>query len=124
MQTLKFEEAWQRTISEKDVQAIKNVFAAQQGELQPFLPLWQALNHRGDLLVTVLVQHTGDGEWPNDEREYVYLEDGEEVAADHFSLKRLGLKPHVSMPWTFIFPKETQKKAPRLKGAALCLRTW
>ncbi|WP_165769140.1 hypothetical protein [Virgibacillus profundi] len=57
MQKLIFESAWDKTIAEQDRENIKQVFdkvnLTAEKSIQ-FTSLWQAKNHRGELLIAVL----------------------------------------------------------------------
>lgn len=57
MQKLKFQSAWDKTIAEEDRKKIKTAFenvSLDSGRNIQFSTLWQAKNHRGELLVAVL----------------------------------------------------------------------
>jgi hypothetical protein len=62
MQRLIFESAWDKTIDVKDRQDIITAFeqAKQSGDNQLFIPLCSAINHRRDLLVSVIIQNDTD----------------------------------------------------------------
>lgn len=63
MQNLVFEEAWDKTISNQDRYEIERAFQQSMIPQNELLctPLWRAINHKGDLLVTVLI-HNGTKE--------------------------------------------------------------
>ena len=66
MQRLEFEAAWDKTIAPQDRKNIEDIFnnhpiTKEQGV--DFIFLWEATNHRGDLLVAVLIENRNDHEW-------------------------------------------------------------
>lgn len=108
MQKLTFEQAWDKTISLKDREKIHEVFLAtnqKKNETIKFIPLWQAKNHKGELLVTVLIHNFSEQSLAFHNNKLHYLTSNNEIIAEHtFSHASLMLEPETSMPWTFIFP--------------------
>ncbi|HWO77344.1 MAG TPA: SLAP domain-containing protein [Bacillus sp. (in: firmicutes)] len=113
MQTLKFESSWDKTISAKDRQKIEHVFkntSISKHTSIEFTPLWQAVNYKGELLVTVLVQNFSKHPQSFHNKKLRYAEDNEMVAEHLFTLPALVIEPETSMPWTFIFPAESLRQ--------------
>ncbi len=109
MQKLLFEEAWERTISEADRLLIKEAF--QQAVLSDlpaiqFSRLWQATNYKDELLITAII-HNVSGNSFSFTKKTIYYRAGEEIAAYHKFTLPVAVKAKTSMPWTFIFPKES-----------------
>ncbi|WP_445492533.1 SLAP domain-containing protein [Niallia sp. 03133] len=122
MQKLIFEPAWNKTISQKDRKSIEEIF--QRAEIVQttnvsFTPLWQAINHKGDLLVTVLIHNVNNQKLPFDHTKLKYFEDEALIAEHVFSFPSILLSPNVSMPWTFIFPKENLFQQPSFQNGYL-----
>lgn len=116
MQQLRFEDAWERTLADEDRAEIIRLFSEYTGSGERFIPVRIAVNHQGDLLVTVIVQNTSTGFSDFKNKQLVY-EEAEELVAKHiFSIDQLHLPPETSMPWTLIFPPRTIQKNPQLNG--------
>lgn len=109
---LLFEEAWERTISPQDRQAIIQKFEAshlQAGEIK-FIPFRWALNHQGELLATVLIQNGEHKDFPLDNLTLSMEDSHGQLAEKSFSLPHIVVKANTSMPWTFIFPPSNQSR--------------
>ncbi|TQR16597.1 SLAP domain-containing protein [Psychrobacillus vulpis] len=107
MQILKFEPSWDKALSNKDREEINAIFLeTNKGSLLNvhLSPIRQVTNHRGDLLVTVLVHNFTHKELTFKEKILVYIENEIIMAKHVFTLPSLIIQPQVSMPWTFIFP--------------------
>ncbi|WP_270180500.1 SLAP domain-containing protein [Alkalihalobacillus sp. CinArs1] len=115
--TLKFEEKWERTISEKDRMLFYEIYKQYPIKLHTvaFAPVRVAINHRGSLLATVLVLNGHDCEWKLNDTILHYCERGELVAVHSFSHSSLVVPPRCAMPWTFIYNSNTFQKEPELK---------
>ncbi|GAA0338307.1 hypothetical protein GCM10008967_30730 [Bacillus carboniphilus] len=113
MQKLKFEASWDKAISEQDREQILNVFKETHpnGHDVEFTPLWQAVNHKGELLVTVLVQNYSGNDVDFHNKKLRYTVNQEMVAAHTFTIPALVVEGETSMPWTFIFPVESLKNS-------------
>lgn len=115
MQQLQFEASWNKALSGKDRAEIEKVFEETKhanGRTIHFAPLREALNHKKDLLITVLVHNFNQEAHAFRDKRLCYSV-GEEVIADHvFTLPALNIPPKTSMPWTFIFPRDSY--APRV----------
>lgn len=106
MQKLIFESAWDKTIAEKDRERIKQSF--KEATLAPgisiqFTALWEAKNHRGELLVAVLIHNTSQQDFSFYNQKMTYTVNGTIFAAHTFSPPII-VEKQTSMPWTFIFP--------------------
>lgn len=114
--TLRFEDKWEKTISESDRKLVYEVyerFPIQQGEIT-FAPVRVAVNHRGDLLATVLVLNGLQDEWTLEKRNICYVEGDEVVAEECFTHHSLIVQAESAIPWTFIFKSSASMKALRL----------
>lgn len=119
MQSLVFEQAWDKTIDPHDRQKIEATFnqANRLGKApEKFLPLWQTRNHRGDLLVAVIIQNFVEESLTLKHVPLTYYEAGQTIATHSFSDPRLTIESKCSMPWTFIFPKAKIVQVPGLKA--------
>ncbi|MED1202216.1 SLAP domain-containing protein [Heyndrickxia acidicola] len=119
MQKLQFEASWDRTISNGDREKIKKAFdetcLAENKEM--ITPLWQALNYKNDLLITVLVHNFSNHPLFFLERKIAYVEDQKVMAEYLFTIPALKVEPLTSMPWTFIFPaKNISEQASYKQG--------
>ncbi|MEH7385823.1 SLAP domain-containing protein [Bacillus sp. JJ1521] len=107
MQKLVFEEAWDRTISQKDREEIKHIFHKAVTKLETgitFTTIWVAVNHKNERLVTTIV-HNNTAQNLLFENTTLEIWDGANHLAEHtFTLPALKVPPVTSMPWTFIFP--------------------
>lgn len=108
MQQLRFEEKWDKTLSDQDRQEIIKVFNSSKDSLDQkitFTPLWQAINHNNDLLVSVIV-HNPTRERLTFQNKTVYFIANKDILANYtFNIPALKVEPFTSMPWTFIYPK-------------------
>lgn len=122
MQKLQFEPAWDRTISAKDRNLIERTFHESEPSEQTFTPLRQAINHNKDLLVTVIVNNNTQRLLSFKNKELEYLEKEQLIAEHIFTIPALAINPNSSMPWTFIFPKQSIKKEPQLSNGRLYMK--
>ncbi|AIF43981.1 SLAP domain-containing protein [Virgibacillus sp. SK37] len=110
MQTLVLEPAWDKTIAPQDREHIEVLFHETKrvfNEGVHFIPIRQAVNHRGDLLISVLIHNFSQEDYLFDQKTLQYMWNEKIVASHTFTLPFHIIKQHTSMPWTFIFPKET-----------------
>ncbi|MFJ7977027.1 SLAP domain-containing protein [Peribacillus sp. NPDC096379] len=122
MQTLQYESSWDKTISNKDRKTIEDIFletSLPNHSLIQFTPLWQAMNHKDELLVTVLVHNFSHQVCSFISKKLRYLENNEIIAEHTFTLPSLTVPPETSMPWTFIFPVESLKSHGSLENGRL-----
>ncbi|GIO22908.1 SLAP domain-containing protein [Oceanobacillus sp. J11TS1] len=119
---LVYEPTWDKALPDIDRRKIEQKFQSlvRLGETDKqlsFTPLWQAINHRSDLLVTVLINNYSEKEFSFKNITLQYVEDDDVKATNTFTLKRVIVPPDSSMPWTFIFPETTfTEKSIRLGG--------
>lgn len=83
------------------------------------VPIRQALNHKKDLLITVLIHNFTKEIITFCKKRIAYLENNEIIAEKTFTLPTLFIQPKTSMPWTFIFPMENFKKNIKFENGRL-----
>ena len=106
MQRLYLEEAWKRTVSEKDREMIENAFdhaAHEAGKGVMMTYLRHAHNHRSELLYTVLIHNYCDNPYLIKDKQVTLLDNEGHAVYDTFTVP-VAVPPRSSMPWTFIFP--------------------
>ncbi|MFJ5622838.1 SLAP domain-containing protein [Peribacillus loiseleuriae] len=122
MQKLQYESSWDKTLSNKDRKIIEGIFLdtslPNQNSIQ-FTSLWQAINHKGELLVTVLVHNFSHQVCSFMNKKLRYMENNEIIAEHTFTLPSLIVQPETSMPWTFIFPVESLNSHELLEDGRL-----
>ena len=110
MQKLKFESSWGKAIAVKDKELIAEIFQnsnTEDGQSIRLLKRWQAMNYKGEVLITVLIHNFMDTELTFQNQKFTYIEK-EAIIAEHiFTVPQLIIKRKTSMPWTFIFPIES-----------------
>jgi SLAP domain-containing protein len=108
MQKLVFEDAWNRTISQKDRDIIEQLFRDETPEEGvSFTIVRMAVNHKNERLVTAIV-HNRTAQNLVFENAPLQFCDGDTLLVEHeFTLPALQVPPETSMPWTFIFPAES-----------------
>ena len=107
MQQLRFEPSWDKTLSAQDRDYIEKIFnhtKQQHHSTIVFSPIREAINHRNELLITVLVHNFSHNPLTFENTGLVYSNEQEILAEKVFTLPSLTIPPQVSMPWTFIFP--------------------
>lgn len=105
MQKLEFEAAWDKTIAPQDRKNIEDIFnnrsiTKEQGV--DFIFLWEATNHRGDLLVAVLIENRNDHDWTMKNVPIQYKSDSRDPVTSSFTLP-FTMDEKTTMPWTFIY---------------------
>lgn len=108
MQQLQYETSWDKALSAQDRQAIEEIFneTKQQNTHDILLtPIREALNHKQELLVTVLVHNFTKYPLTFHKTRLVYRIQEGIIADKEFTLPMLTIPPQMSMPWTFIFAK-------------------
>ncbi|MGE8080122.1 SLAP domain-containing protein [Peribacillus loiseleuriae] len=122
MQKLQYESSWDKTLSNKDRKIIEGIFLntslPNQNSIQ-FTSLWQAINHKGELLVTVLVHNFSHQVCSFMNKKLRYIENNDIFAEHTFTLPSLTVQPETSMPWTFIFPVESLNSHELLEDGRL-----
>ncbi|MFC4023353.1 SLAP domain-containing protein [Oceanobacillus longus] len=109
MQKLTFETSWDKALPSKDRERIVHIFKETRSQHYPTIkltPLWQATNHRGELLITVLVHNFSGDIVKFNNTKLRYIEKNKVIAEHAFSIPPLSIPPETSMPWAFIFPVE------------------
>ena len=122
MQRLHFEEKWDRAISAKDRNYIEKLFSETKNTSKVdvvFTPVREAINHQKALLVTVLIHNFRNETVKFENAKMVYLVDNEAFAERNFSVPTIEIPEKSSMPWTFIFPKESYKSQMNYKNGRL-----
>ncbi len=105
MQKLYFEPAWDKTIAPTDREKIIHQFQQQTTQLQDGVHLSflrNARNHKGELLITVLIHNFEELNFRLDNAVISYYEQGKQLANATFSLP-CEIAANTSMPWAFIF---------------------
>ncbi|MFJ8065280.1 SLAP domain-containing protein [Psychrobacillus sp. NPDC096426] len=122
MQKLEFESSWDKTISNKDRQKIEVIFLETSQSSNrgiQLTPLWQAFNHKGELLVTALIHNFTMHSYSFQNTKLRYIE-ADKVTIEHsFTLPSFSIQARCSMPWTFIFPNEKLDKKLSLENGLL-----
>jgi SLAP domain-containing protein len=119
MQELVFEAAWDKTIAPVDRTQIKDIFEETKdmaSENIIFIPFREARNHENALLVSVLIHNFTKETFHLQDLQIAYYEDDDVIAAHQFSFPELLLRGKRSMPWTFIFPLDSQVRTPALSN--------
>ncbi|MBD8033975.1 SLAP domain-containing protein [Solibacillus merdavium] len=110
VQKLQFEAAWDKTIAKQDRLIIEQLFHQTKDEDTEEISccfVRKALNHRQQLLLTVLI-HNRSGDVLNFQNREVTCTTTKGVFAKTFTIPNLNIPPHTSMPWTFIFDDEEE----------------
>ncbi|WP_225231109.1 SLAP domain-containing protein [Solibacillus faecavium] len=105
VQKLQFEAAWDKTIAKQDRLSIEQLFHHSKDEETDEISccfVRKALNHRQQLLLTVLI-HNRSEEVLNFQNREVTCTTAKGVFAKAFTIPKLNIPPNTSMPWTFIF---------------------
>jgi len=106
MQQLRFESSWDKALSAQDRNSIEKLFnetKQQHHSTIVFSPIRETINHRKELLITVLVHNFSQNPFTFENTRLVYSNEQEVLAENVFTLPILTIPPQVSMPWTFIF---------------------
>ncbi|RFB14876.1 SLAP domain-containing protein [Bacillus sp. HNG] len=108
MQRLVLEEAWDRTISQKDREEIERIFQDVVLNLNmgvTFTTVRIAVNHKDERLVTSII-HNRTEQTLIFENTTLEIWVGDNRLAKHtFTYPTLQVPPKTSVPWTFIFPE-------------------
>ncbi|WP_391119428.1 SLAP domain-containing protein [Psychrobacillus sp. L3] len=122
MQKLAFEKSWDKALSGKDRKEIEKIFLETSRMNLPNVllsPIRQAFNHKGELLITVLVHNFTQKAFNFHKTRLIYRENDVTIAENIFTLQALIIQPNTSMPWTFIFTKDSLKKVVTLENGHL-----
>ncbi|WP_339215791.1 SLAP domain-containing protein [Ornithinibacillus sp. FSL M8-0202] len=121
MQTLQYESAWNKTISQQDRTLVEETFkkAALTADPIQFTPLRIDWNYKRELLVIVIVHNTTESDYTfNQEKLSLKLQD--RTLGEHtFTTPNLLVKAKTSMPWTFIFPVGSYQENSNIKDGRL-----
>jgi len=109
MQKLYFEPAWDKTIAPIDREKIIHHFHQQTKQLQGvhLSFLRNAVNHKGEQLITVLIHNYEDISFRLHNTVISYYEQDKQRANAMFSLP-CEIARNTSMPWTFIFSEANE----------------
>lgn len=122
MQTLQFEASWNKALSLSDREMIEELFQNtknQETDIIRFTPIWEAVNYKDELLITVLVHNFTESNLEFHHTKLQYIQE-EKLYAEHvFTVPQLTVPPNTSIPWTFIFPRESRKELSNPKNGKL-----
>jgi len=90
--------AWERTLSQRDLDAIKK--RVKGGVTKLFTVLWVATNHRNDLLMTVLIRNETNETLALSNAPMELMNEEQKLCSDLFTFH---VPPNCVMPWTLIF---------------------
>ena len=110
MQKLYFEPAWDKTIAPRDREKIINHFHERIKHFKDgihFSFLWEAENHKGQKLVTVLIHNGEEIEFRLQDTVIAYYRWDLHVATGIFDLPCV-IPGTTTMPWTFIFSQSNE----------------
>lgn len=113
MQQLQFESAWDKTIADQDRKRIERIFAEtnfHQDQDITLAPATVAKNHKGQLLVTVLIHNFTNESYAFHGKTLQYKEKNQIKGEHTFDSPTLTIAEQTSMPWTFIFPADSLHK--------------
>lgn len=109
MQILNFETSWEKAIATKDRKLITEIFQRSNtpdGQNIRLEPIWEAMNYKGEVLITVLIHNFTDTALIFHNQKFSYHENKAVIAEHIFTIPQLVITPKTSTPWTFIFPIE------------------
>ena len=92
MQQLQFESSWDKTLSAQDRNYIEKLFNDTKGQHHStivFSPIQKTINHRNELLITVLVHNFSQNPFTFEDTRIVYSNDQEVLAENVFTLPPL-----------------------------------
>ena len=108
MQKLYFEPAWDKSIAPVDREKIRQHFQTRHLESDIHLSfLWEAINHKGEQLVTVLIHNPKDTPLLLQDTIISYFKGNDRITTGIFHLP-LRIPEKSAMPWTFIFSPANQ----------------
>lgn len=105
MQQLVFEHAWDKTIAPQDRQEIIQYFQASAKYIHNGIHisfLREAINYKGEVLVTVLIHNADDNILTIKDTPISYVNNKQEITTNIFDVP-CDINGKTSMPWTFIF---------------------
>src|SRR5690625_2803213 len=110
MQKLQFESAWDKTIAPKDRRQISDIFHSCATSLNigvHFSFLWEAENHKNELLVTALIHNYNDTSLQIKNAIITYQIEQEKLATGIFNVHPI-IPGNTSMTCTFIFSSQNE----------------
>lgn len=125
MQQLQFESAWDKQIAPQDRENIEKIFNETKhlnSSSVIFSPIREAINHKEALLVSVLVHNFTEHPLTFQNAPIQYSVNDNVIAEKEFTLPDLVIPSQVSMPWTFIFPKDSYRVQHSFKNGRLELK--
>lgn len=123
MQKLTLQSAWKKTIAEQDLEKIKRAFLNVRltaGNDIQFTSLWQAKNHRRELLIAVLIHNTSEKDFHFYNQKMRY-EINSKTFTEHSFSPLIVVGRQTSMPWTFIFPVDSFDSTKSFENGELYL---
>lgn len=114
MQKLFLESAWDKTIAPADRVKITNHFHEHVPHLLEkihFSFYKKAINHKNELLITVLIHNAQDIALNLQNVVITYKEENKQVATGIFIVP-VKIEKYTSMPWTFIFSQTNETNLP------------
>ncbi|WP_179123867.1 SLAP domain-containing protein [Paraliobacillus ryukyuensis] len=115
MQQLQFEDAWKRTISDQDRKLIYQVFNDTVIDTSSTIKVSNVrhdTNHKEEELMISIIHNFSESDFTLSNCYIEYLENKTVIATQHFHFPTITIPAHTSMPWTFIFPKESFEQQP------------
>lgn len=107
-----YEKSWAKALSTKDRQIVEHTY--ERASTAVFSTIRHAVNHRGHLLVTVLIRNMNDEKMSFCEANLAYIQHDGVIATHIFTIPAIVVPPQSAMPWTFIFPKMNMKLLAQL----------
>ncbi|MFS0821729.1 SLAP domain-containing protein [Bacillus sp. 1P02SD] len=107
MQKLVLEDAWDRTISQKDREEFERIFQDVFPNLDmgiTFTTVRIAVNHKNERLVTAMIHNSTEQTLVFENTTLEIWTEDKRFAEHKFTHPTLQVPPETSMPWTFIFP--------------------
>ncbi len=106
MQRLKFHPAWERQMDPSMQVEIEEKFHQTLNERDMFVPLYHALNHQGDYLLTILIHNRTDESMDLSSFALTISDTKTLAEQEGFPTAEWSIEPHTSSPWTFIFSSQ------------------
>ncbi len=108
MQTLYFEEAWDRTVSKIDREKIINHFTATELSNEVWISfLWESTNYKNEKLITALIHNPKVTPFEIHQTPIAFVLSNGLLKINLFHIP-LCIPAKTSMPWTFIFSDDDQ----------------
>lgn len=117
---LQYEKSWDKALATVDRTRIEHLFLHAK-KSENFTAIKEAINHQETLLISVLIHNRREETLIFNNTALTYELHGQSIATAQFTLPQLKIPPHTSMPWTFLFPKESYVRCDHYKGGTL---TW